>query len=396
MVGPLSGTRVLDFTWVLAGPYATMVLADLGAEVIKVEPPNGGDFSRHFGPYFDGDVSHYFLSINRGKKSITVNLKTKRGNEIIRDLVKQADVLVENFVPGTMARLGLAYEQLREINPRLIYASASGFGHSGPYMDRPAYDVIVQAMAGTMSLTGEPGRPSVRVGYSIGDMGASLFTVIGVLAALNERERSGLGQHVDIAMLDSQVALLENAVTRYFCSGKVPAKIGSRHPSIAPFQAYRSKDGEFVLGAANDRQWQAVCSALGLRHLLEDERFLSNDLRVTHADEMEAEIEAVTTRMTTDECLARLMEAQVPCGPVQTIDKVVQDPQLAAREMFVEVEHPRAGRLKVTGSPLKLSRTPGRVERASPDLGEHTAEVLGELLGYSPAEVEALREQGIV
>lgn len=395
MAGPLAGVRVLDFTWVLAGPYATMVLADLGAEVIKVEAPGTGDFTRNYGPFF-GDVSHYFTSINRSKRSVVLNLKTEQGRKIARQLAAKVDVLVENFLPGTMGKFGLAYEDLQSLNPGLIYASCSGFGHTGPYVNRPAYDVIIQAMAGTMSITGEPGRGPVRVGTSIGDIGAALFTVIGVLSSLVDRQKSSLGQCLDISMYDCQVALLENAVTRYFASGEIPARLGSRHSVITPFQAFPTKDGSFVAGAGNERQWPNFCRALGLEQMLEDERFATNNDRARNVVAMEAEISKATVTLTTEQCLAALAKADVPCGPVQTIDQVVRDPQLEAREMIVEVRHPRVGPIKMVGSPLRMSRFTNAKPMPSPDLGQHTAEVLSELLGYSEEQVEALRQEGVV
>ncbi|MHB1417054.1 MAG: CaiB/BaiF CoA transferase family protein [Chloroflexota bacterium] len=395
MGGPLEGTRVLDFSWVLAGPFTTMILADLGAEVIKVEMPGTGDFTRQYAPYF-GDVSHYFLSINRSKESVTLNLKHERGREIARALAGQVDVLVENFVPGTMERFGLGYEDLQQANPRLIYASCSGFGQTGPYVDRPAFDIIVQAMAGTMSITGEPGGRPVRAGFSAADLGGAFFTTIGILAALNERERSGIGQRIDVSMFDCQVAMLENAFTRYLASGEVPQRLGSRHSVIAPFQAYPARDGEFVVAAGNERQWASFCRALGLKHLQEDDRFTTVARRVQNVEALEQEIIARTTTLTIAECLDALSAADVPCAPVQTIDEVVEDPQLAAREMFVEVEHPRVGPLKVVGSPIKMSRTRVTKARPCPDLGEHTADVLGRLLGLGPRELADLHRDGAI
>ena len=395
MSGPLEGVRVLDFTWALAGPYATALLADLGAEVVKVEMPGVGDFTRRNAP-FVGDVSHYFLSVNRGKKSITLNLKHERGREIARALARKSDVLVENFVPGTLDRLGLGYAEMSALNPRLVYASCSGFGQTGPYAQRPAYDIIIQALAGTMSITGERGRPPVRVGFSVGDLGGALFTTIGILAALAERERSGLGQCVDVSLLDAQVALLENAFSRFFATGKVPERLGSRHPVVAPFQVYPSCDGQFVVAAGNERQWPAFCRALGLERLLADARFATASQRAANADDLEREVSAVTATLATAECLAALAEAEVPCAPLQTIAQAAADPHLAAREMFVTLDHPRCGPLKVVGTPLKMSRTPPAVARPSPDLGEHTEEVLATLLGLTAADVEYLRREGAV
>jgi CoA:oxalate CoA-transferase len=277
-----------------------------------------------------------------------------------------------------------------------VYASCSGFGQDGPYVDRPAYDVIVQAMAGTMSITGEAGRGPVRVGTSIGDIGAALFTVIGILGALRERDTSGEGQRLDISMYDCQVALLENAVTRYFSSGEIPTRLGSRHSVITPFQAFPTKDGSFVAGAGNEKQWQSFCRALGLKQMLEDERFVDNNARAKNVIEMERQISEVTTTLATAECLELLAAADVPCAPVQTVDQVVRDPQLAFREMFIEVQHPRVGPIKMVGSPIKLSRSKPAKSRPSPDLGEHTAEVLGEVLGYTATDVEALRQEKVI
>ncbi|MCL4467140.1 MAG: CoA transferase [Chloroflexi bacterium] len=392
---PLEGLLVLDFTWVLAGPFATMILADLGADVVKVEAPGVGDFSRRYAP-FVAEVSHYFQSINRSKRSLILNLKHERGRELARRLASKADVLVENFVPGTMARWGLAYEDLRPLNPRLVYASCSGFGQTGPYAQRPAFDIIVQALAGTMSITGEPGRPPVRVGFSAADLGGALFTTIGILAALRERERSGLGQQVDVSMLDAQVALLENAFTRYFTTGEVPSPLGTRHSVIVPFQGYPSKDGQFVVAAGNQPQWLAFCRALGLGRLAEDARFATPSQRAANVLDLEREVSARTATLTSQECLTALAAADVPCAPVQTIDQVVADPQLAERGMFIETQHKRAGRLRAAGSPVKMSRSRVATPRACPDLGEHSAEVLGEILGLRDEEVEALRRDGVI
>jgi CoA:oxalate CoA-transferase len=392
---PLDGLLVLDFTWVLAGPFATMILADLGADVIKVEAPGVGDFSRRYAP-FVADVSHYFQSINRNKRSLVLNLKHERGRALARQLASKADILVENFVPGTMARWGLAYEDVRPLNPRLIYASCSGFGQTGPYAQRPAFDIIVQALAGTMSITGEPGRPPVRVGFSAADLGGALFTTIGILAALQERERSGLGQQVDVSMLDAQVALLENAFTRYFTTGQVPGPLGTRHSVIVPFQGYPSRDGQFVVAAGNQPQWLAFCQALRLGHLAEDPRFATPAQRAANVLDLEREVSARTVELTTAACLAALSAADVPCAPVQTIDEVVEDPQLAERGMFVETQHKRAGRLRAAGSPVKMSRSRLAAPRVCPDLGEHSAAVLAEVLGITGDEVELLRREGVI
>jgi len=390
MAGPLKGVRVLDMTWALAGPYCTMVLCDLGAEVIKVESPDGGDPSRKSLPFIEG-VSSYFLSVNRGKKSVAVNLRHPQGKEIVLALANQSDVLVENFRPGVMDRLGLGYGALRETNPRIIYAACSGFGQKGPYAHRPAYDVVVQGMGGTLSITGEAGGPPVRVGFSIGDIGGGIFTALGVLAALHERESSGQGQMVDISMLDGQIALLENAFARFFATGEVPQRIGTRHPLRTPFQAFPTQDGYIVLAASEERFWQRLCQVINRLDLPRDERFKDNPSRTRNHDQLEPILKEITQTKKTAEWVALMDKNDIPCGPVNSIDQVVDDPHTAAREMITEVEHSKAGRLKVVNSPLKLSRTPVKIERACPELGEHTEEVLQNLLGFSQEKITELR-----
>lgn len=390
MAGPLKGVRVLDMTWALAGPYCTMVLCDLGAEVIKVESPDGGDPSRKSLPFIEG-VSSYFLSVNRGKKSVAVNLRHPQGKEIVLALANQSDVLVENFRPGVMDRLGLGYGALRETNPRIIYAACSGFGQKGPYAHRPAYDVVVQGMGGALSITGEAGGPPVRVGFSIGDIGGGIFTALGVLAALHERELSGQGQMVDISMLDGQIALLENAFARFFATGEVPQRIGTRHPLRTPFQAFPTQDGHIVLAAGEERFWQRLCQVINRPDLLGDERFKDNPSRTRNHDQLEPILKEITQTKKTAEWVALMDKNDIPCGPVNSIDQVVYDPHTAAREMITEVEHSKAGRLKVVNSPLKLSRTPVKIERACPELGEHTEEVLQNLLGFSQEKITELR-----
>jgi len=390
MAGPLKGVRVLDMTWALAGPYCTMVLCDLGAEVIKVESPDGGDPSRKSLPFIEG-VSSYFLSVNRGKKSVAVNLRHPQGKEIVLALANQSDVLVENFRPGVMDRLGLGYGALRETNPRIIYAACSGFGQKGPYAHRPAYDVVVQGMGGTLSITGEAGGPPVRVGFSIGDIGGGIFTALGVLAALHERESSGQGQMVDISMLDGQIALLENAFARFFATGEVPQRIGTRHPLRTPFQAFPTQDGHIVLAAGEERFWQRLCQVINRPDLLGDERFKDNPSRTRNHDQLEPILKEITQTKKTAEWVALMDKNDIPCGPVNSIDQVVDDPHTAAREMITEVEHSKAGRLKVVNSPLKLSRTPVKIERACPELGEHTEEILQNLLGFSQEKITELR-----
>jgi len=390
MPGPLEGIRVLDMTWALAGPFCTMLLCDLGAEVIKVENPEGGDPSRRNFPFIEG-ISSYFLSVNRGKKSITVNLQHPQGKEVILGLAKKSDVMVENFRPGVLDRLGLGYAAVKEVNPKIIYGACSGFGQKGPYAHRPAYDVIVQGMGGTLSITGEAGGPPVRVGFSIGDLGGGIFTAMGILSALHERERSGLGQMIDISMLDCQMALLENAFTRFFATGEIPERIGTRHPVLTPFQALPTKDGYIVVAVPREDWWQKFCHLINRQDLLADDRFKDNPSRTKNHKDLEDILSAVTRTRTTVEWVAAMEKIDVACGPVNTVDQVAQDPHTIAREMIARVQHPQAGMLRVVNSPIKLSRTPVKLERASPQVGEHTNEILKTLLGLTEEEVAGLR-----
>lgn len=392
---PLEGIRVIDLTRVLAGPFATMILGDLGAEIIKIEIPDGGDDSRSYGPFVNNE-SAYYMSINRNKKSITLNLKKKEGIEILKELVKKADIVVENFKPGTMEKLGIGYEVLKEINPRIIYAACSGFGHTGPYSQRPAYDVIVQGMGGIMSITGQPGGPPTRVGASIGDITAGLFTVIGILAALNVREKTGIGQKIDVAMLDCQVAILENAIARYFVTGKSPEPIGNRHPSITPFSSFKTKDGYVIIAVGNDNLWAKFCNVVERPELIDDERFKTNPDRTKNWNELEPILNEIFNKKTTDEWLEILEKAGIPCGPINNIERIVNDPQVKAREMLVEIEHPVAGRMKIPGIPIKFSETPGKIERPAPLLGEHTVEVLINLVGLTEDKIEYLKQNKII
>ena len=393
---PLAGLRVLDLTRVLAGPYCTMVLGDLGAEVVKVEVPGVGDDARHFGP-FVGPESAYFMSLNRNKKSITLNLKHERGKRLLLDLVRCFDVLVENYRPGTMEKLGLGYERLSAENPRLVYAAVSGFGHTGPYRTKPAYDVVVQGMGGIMSITGHPGGPPTRVGASIGDITAGLFGTVGILAALRARERTGRGRFVDVAMLDGQVAILENAIARYEVSGRVPTRIGNRHPSITPFTSVRASDDYLIIAVGNDALWEKFCRLVGREDLIDHPSYRTNQERTENWDSLEPILAAIFRTRTAAEWLDALERAGIPCGPINTIDRVVADPQVNARGMIVEMNHPVAGPMKMAGSPIKMSGVPPQERpRPSPGLGEHTREVLTRLLGLSDEEVDALADGGVI
>lgn len=391
----LEGLRILDLTRVLAGPYATMILADLGAEVIKLEMPGTGDDSRAFPPHINGE-SAYFMSLNRNKQSMTLNLKSKMGTEIFLKLAMKVDVIIENFRPGTMERLGLGYDLLKQINPRLIYAAASGFGHSGPYSQRPAYDAIVQAMGGIMSITGQPGGPPTRVGTSIGDITAGMFTAIGILTALVYREQTGAGQKVDVAMLDSQIAILENAIARFTATGEIPEPIGNRHPAITPFEPFETKDGQLMIAIGNDSLWLKFCKLIQREELLEDPRFASNARRTANHVALKDLLTTSFRERTTDVWRQLFDQFGIPNGPINSVDQVIDDPQIISREMIVEIDHPKAGRTSLPGIPIKLSQTPGKIREPAPLLGEHTAQILGDILNYSPEEIQNLRDQGVL
>jgi CoA:oxalate CoA-transferase len=397
MAGPLDGIRVLDLTQVLFGPFATMILSDLGAEVIKIERPKIGDIARGNGPLVRG-LSSYFLSLNRGKKSITLDLSTEQGVELFLKLTKNADVLVQNFTPGTMEKLGLSYEKVKEHNPQIIYVAGSGFGQYGPYAEKPAFDIIIQAMGGIMSITGEEGGPPVRPGASYGDIAAGLFLCIAILAALQERHRSGEGQFVDISMLDCQVTVLENAFVRYLNTGEIPHAIGTRHPVTTPFQAFQTSDGYVAValrGGVKD-QWPLYCAAIDRVDIIDDPRFRNGWLRTQNYEALEPILTEAMKTKTTREWVEELEQAGIPCGPVNTIDQVASDPQIAAREMIIDVQHPDAGRFRVVNTPFKFSRTPHRAEQASPDLGEHTEDVLSRILGMSRREISELEGLGVI
>jgi len=393
MKQPLEGIRVIDLTRVLAGPFCTMILGDLGAEVIKIERPKTGDDTRAYGPFIKGE-SGYFMSVNRNKKSITLNLKSSKGKEILEELIKKSDILVENFRPGTMERLGFGYENIKLINPSLIYAAISGFGHSGPYYGKPAYDLLVQAMGGIMSITGEKGRPPVRVGSSIGDITAALFGTIGILAALNVRKTTGEGQKIDVAMLDCQITILENAVARYLTTGKSPEPLGSRHPSIAPFQAYTTEDYYIVIACGNDSLWVKLCHALGLTQYIDAPKFKTNKDRVNNVDELEKIINGVTKTKTTKNWLKIFDKMGIPAAPINTVDKAISDPQIKDRNMIIKVKHPIAENIKMAGNPIKMSLTPSSEDVESPPLlGQHNEWVLREVLEYNDEEILSAKEK---
>lgn len=381
--GPLSGITVIDLTRVLAGPYATMVMADLGARVIKVETPAGGDDARHFGPFVDtpeGGKSAYFMSLNRGKESIALNLKDDDDRATFERLLETADVLVENYRPGTMEKLGYGFDDLHQKYPRLIYAAASGFGHSGPYSKRAAYDLVVQGMGGVMSLTGHPGGEPTRVGTSVGDITAGLFTTIGINAALYHRQQTGEGQKVDVAMLDCQVAILENAIARYAATGEIPGPIGARHPSITPFDAFKAADGHLVIAAGNDSLFSALCKAVGEAELADNPLFLTNALRTEHNAALKDELEKALAAKTVEEWTGILEQAGVPSGPINSVDQVLSDPQVLARNMVVSAEDKNAGVLNMAGNPIKMSAFKDPETRSpAPELDQDRDKILGDL-----------------
>ena len=394
MASPLAGIKVVDLTRVLAGPFCTMTLADLGAEVIKVEKPGSGDDSRAFGPHQHGE-SAYFMSINRGKKSLTLDLKSEKGREILLKLVAQADILVENFKPGVMKKLGLGYDTLSKLNPRLIYCASSGFGQTGPYSGRPAYDLIIQGMGGLMSITGPDASLPTKVGSSIADIFAGVFSVIGILSALHSRNSSGRGQMVDVAMLDCMVSILENAVARYTVSGIDPVPIGNRHPSIAPFSSVKTSDGYINIACGNDSLWKKLCEIIGKPELAEEQRYLSNHSRCEHMPDLLPVLNEAMSSQPSAYWLERLEAGHVPAGPINSISQVLADPQVLARNMLVELVHPVAGMIKIPGSPLKLSETPAEIKMSAPVLGQHNDEIL-QMLGYTSKQIVEFKDAQVV
>jgi crotonobetainyl-CoA:carnitine CoA-transferase CaiB-like acyl-CoA transferase len=393
IMAPLDGITVLDLTRVLSGPYCTMLLADMGARVIKVEQPGKGDDTRAWGPPFLEGESAYFLSINRNKESVTLDFKHPDGRALLEQLIAKADVLVENFRPGTLTRLGLDYEALSKTYPRLIYCSISGFGHTGPRWRQPGYDAIMQAEGGLMSITGTADGPPVRLGVAIVDVVSGMFAAYGVAMALLARERTGRGQEVDLAMLDATVALLTYQAGNYFAGGKVPARLGNRHPSIVPYETFTASDGEFVLAVGNDDQWRRFCA---VAELPEDERFASNRQRVSGYDALRPWVADRLRERPRQHWIEKLTAAGVPCGSVRNFEELFADPQLTAREMIAMVEHATIGPLKALGVPVKLSETPGAVRLPPPTLGQHTDAVLRHDLGFSADAIAALRRQQVI
>jgi crotonobetainyl-CoA:carnitine CoA-transferase CaiB-like acyl-CoA transferase len=391
-MAPLDGITVLDLTRVLSGPYCTMLLADMGARVIKVEQPGKGDDTRAWGPPFLEGESAYFLSINRNKESVTVDFKHPEGRRLIEQLIAKSDVVVENFRPGTLAKLGLDYKTLAPRHPRLIYCSISGFGQTGPRANEAGYDAVMQGEGGLMSITGDPAGGGFRLGVAIADVTAGMFAAYGVAMALFARERTGRGQEVDLAMLDTVAALLTYQAGNYFASGKVPARLGNRHPSIVPYETFTASDGDFVLAVGNDDQWRRFCA---VAELPEDPRFATNRQRVTNYDAVRPFIADRLRTQPRQHWIDRLNAAGVPCGSVRNLQELFADPQIQARQMVAEIEHATIGALRVLGVPVKLSDTPGAVRTPPPGLGEHTDAVLHDF-GFSGDAIADLRRQKVI
>ena len=391
----LEGVTVLDLTRMLAGPYGALLLADLGAEVIKIEDPVGGDPVRGMGPPFIQGESAYFISINRNKKSLTLNLTTPRGREVFLRLVQKADVVLDNFRPGILERLGVAYSALRRINPRIVACSISGFGQDGPYRSLPAFDLILQAMGGAMSITGEPNRDPVRMGIPMGDLAGGLFGAMAVSAALFQRERTGEGRYIDLSLLDCQASLLTYVAQYFLVTGEVPGPVGSAHASAVPYQAFKTKDIHIVIAIFTERFWSQFCNVIGRPDLVEDPRFATNRERHAHRNDLVPILEGIFATRTGEEWLKDLRAEGIPSGPINTVDRVLSDPQVLHRGMVLEVDHPVCGRLKVVGNPVKALPADGETLRPPPVLGQHTEEVLRRA-GYSTEEINSLRGEKII
>lgn len=379
MAGALENIKVLDLSRVLAGPYCTMILGDLGAEIIKVEAPGGSDETRSWGPPFQNGISAYYICANRNKKSVTIDLKSEAGIKTIKELVSESDVIINNFKTGTMDRFGLDYETLQMINPGIVYCSITGFGESGPNQDLPGYDFIIQAMSGLMSITGDKTSGPQKFGVAITDILTGLYACIGIQGALLERTISGKGQKLDISLYDSAVSSLVNIGSNYLMSGKIPEPLGNHHANIVPYQTFSTLDGEIVIAVGNDNQFKALCNILEKPQYSQDKRFHTNSNRVKHRLELVPLLQKIFLKKSTAYWQKECQENSIPCGPIQTIDQVINDPQLIARDMFIDVQHPLAGPIKMIGSPLKLSRTPVKLRNHPPIAGEHNKEIYDEL-----------------
>lgn len=392
---PLENITVLDLSRAVAGPYCTMMLGDMGATVLKIEKPNTGDDTRTWGPPFQGGESSYFLSVNRNKKSLTLNLKKKEGKDIFYELAKTADIIVENFRPGTVEDLGVSYKDIKKINETIVYCSISGFGQTGPYKTRPGYDIIFQGMGGLMTMTGEKDGPPVRIGVAIADIAASLFAVQGILLALYAREKTGKGQYLDISLLDCQVSWLTYQASIFFATGASPNRLGSAHPTIVPYQAFETKSGYIIVAAANEKLWQDFCEAINHKELAENPRYRTNKDRVKNRDKLISLLQKILSERTAENWLQALNKKGVPAGLIYTFDQIFSDPQVLHRDMLQKITHPTAGAINLPGIPVKLSETPGSIERPPPLLGEHTKDILAPL-GYTDNDIKLLREKGVI
>jgi len=400
MAHALDGIRVVDLSHVLAAPTTTMFLADMGAEVIHIEPPHGDD-AREFGPFIgkpEKNRSGYFISLNRNKKGIVLDLKQEKGKEILRELVKVSDIVIENFRPTTMRKMGFGWEELQKLNPRIIYCSICGFGHDSlpEYAERPSYDMVAQAYSGIMSITGPEGGPPCRVGTSVGDIVSGTHAAFGIMSALFYREKTGRGQHLDISMVDSLFTTLENAVARYTISAEIPTPLGGIHPSITPFQGYRTKDSWIIAAIGTDQLFVKFCKVIGRDELPADPRFATNPLRTKNRNELNRILDPILSEKTTGEWAEVFTEASLPYSPINTVKQICEDPHIAYRNMLVEIDQPVVGKMRIANSPIRLSETPGHVYAPAPTLGQHTDEVLKSVLGYGPEQIERLKEAGVI
>ena len=392
----LEGIRVLDLTRALAGPFCTLMLGDNGADVIKVEIPGSGDDTRKWGPPFIGEESAYFLSINRNKRSLTLNLQDAQAREVFMKLAKDSDVVVENFTPGVMERFGLGYEAVKAVNPKVVYCSISGFGQDGPYRSRPAYDQIMQGVSGLMSITGEPDGEPQKIGIAVTDIGAGMWSAFAVMAALHHREKSGEGQYIDVSMLDAQVAWLTYQAAYFFANDEPPKRMGAAHPTLVPYQAFMCKDGKYInVAVGSERIWERFCQGMEREDLKAHPDYATNSVRVAHRGAMVSMLQEIFLTRPVADWVANLQAVNVPCGPINDLADVFADPQVMARDMYQEMAHPTLGSIKQTGLPIKFSRTPGGLDRHPPLLGEHNQEIL-KSLGYSDTEVQKLKDGSVI